>query len=272
MSRELEMPRLGLGTWKLSKKKCAASVRNAIEIGYRHIDTAQIYGNETEVGQGIQDAIEAGLVKREDIFLATKVWIDKLSPKKVPRSTDASLNRLQVDYVDLLYVHWPLMSYKPLKTLPAFSKLVDEGKTRYIGVSNFTIKQVNKAMNALDKPIYANQVEHHPLLHQDNLRQHMEKHDIKLVAYSPLARGKVMEMPPLQDIAQKYGITETQVSLAWILSHGAIAIPKATSMAHLIENFKAFQIKLDEVDLEKINDITLKKRLVNPFLRRDWDG
>ena len=179
------MARLGLGTWQnTDPEACANSVETAVEMGYRHVDTAQVYDNEEYVGEGLA----AADVDREDVFLATKVWTSQLSYDDVVHSTKESLDKLGVDYVDLLYVHWPANEYDPEDTLPAFDQLYDDGLIRNVGVSNFEPRHLDEAREVLDAPLFANQVEIHPFLPQNELRSYAAENDIELVAYSPLAR------------------------------------------------------------------------------------
>ena len=264
-----EMPMLGLGTWQNEDHdQCVESVRTALETGYRHIDTAQAYRNEDAVGEGIA----AADVDREDIFLATKVWTSNLSHETVLRSTKDSLDRLGVEYVDLLYVHWPANQYDPVDTLPAFDELYDEGLIRNVGVSNFEPEHIDRARRELDAPLFANQIEMHPFLKQEELREYATEKDIELVAYSPLARGKVMDDPTLQSIAEKHDASEPQVSLAWLREKGVTAIPKATSEAHIRDNWGSLTVELDEQDIARIDDIERVDRQVHPDFAPDvWD-
>ncbi|WP_369685593.1 aldo/keto reductase [Salinibaculum rarum] len=264
-----EMPMLGLGTWEnTDHDQCADSVQTALEMGYRHIDTAQAYRNEDAVGEGIA----AADVDREEVFLATKVWTSKLSHEKVIQSTNASLDALGVDYVDLLYVHWPANEYDPEETLAAFEQLYNENTIRAIGVSNFEPEHLDRAQEVLDVPVFANQVEMHPFLPQEELRAYAAENDIELVAYSPLARGKVLDDPTLGEIAEKHGVSETQVSLAWLREKGVTAIPKATSEAHIRDNWESLTLELDDEDVARIDDIETVDRQVHPdFAPDSWD-
>jgi 2,5-diketo-D-gluconate reductase B len=255
------MPMLGVGTWENDEPEaCANAIATALDAGYRHIDTAQAYGNEASVGRGIERAN----VDREDVFLATKVWIDRLSYDDVLASTEESLRELGVDAVDLLYVHWPAGAYDPEATFRAFDELVDAGKTDRIGISNFEPQQVNDAIDHTENPILANQVEVHPLLPQTELREHCADHGIEVVAYSPLARGTVFEVPELTDIAETYGVSEAQVSLAWLREKGVAAIPKATSEVHIRDNLASLDLDLDSEDIAAIDAIGRTDRRVDP--------
>ncbi|WP_435360970.1 aldo/keto reductase [Haloarchaeobius sp. DFWS5] len=256
-----DMPMLGLGTWQnTDEAQCADSVATALEMGYRHIDTAQAYGNEESVGDGIAKAD----VDRDDVFLATKVWIDNLEHDDVLETTEESLDKLGVDYVDLLYVHWPSRTYDAEETLAAFDQLYDEEKIRHVGVSNFEPEHLDEARETLDAPVFANQVECHPLLPQDELREYAEANDVNLVAYSPLARGEVFDVPEIQDVAEKHDASEAQVSLAWLREKGVTAIPKATGEAHIRDNWESLAVSLDDEDVAKIDTIDRKERVVDP--------
>ncbi|WP_345778228.1 aldo/keto reductase [Halobaculum rubrum] len=255
------MPMLGLGTWEnTDPEACRTAVATALEMGYRHVDTAQIYGNEAEVGDGIERAD----VDREDVFLASKVWIDNLAPADVRRTTEESLDRLGVDAVDLMYVHWPAREYDAEETLNAFNELYDDGLIERIGISNFEPEQVAEAVEISDAPIVANQFECHPLLQQEALREACADHDVEVVAYSPLARGQVFDVPELSEIAEKHGASEAQVSLAWLREKGVTAIPKATSEAHIRDNWESVALDLDDEDVATIDDIDREDRRVDP--------
>ncbi|THE64964.1 aldo/keto reductase [Salinadaptatus halalkaliphilus] len=255
------MPMLGLGTWQnTDAQQCAESIQTALESGYRHIDTAQAYENESAVGEGIARAA----VDREEVFLATKVWISNLAHGDVLETAKASLDRLGVDYVDLLYVHWPARSYDPDPTLSAFSTLYEEGLIRNVGVSNFLPEQLETALEVCDAPILANQVELHPLLPQSDIRTACEEHDVEVVAYSPLARGDVFEQPEIQAIAEKHGVSEAQVSLAWLREKGITAIPKATGSDHIRDNWRSLALDLETADIDRIDGIDERTRVVDP--------
>jgi len=256
------IPKLGLGTWQNTDgDECAKSVTYALDLGYEHVDTAQAYGNEEHVGEGIENSG----VNREDFFLATKVWIDNLEYDDVIETTEDSLDKLGTDYVDLLYIHWPAREYEPEETLAAFDELYDEGKIKHVGLSNFEPEHLEEAKEHLDAPIYANQVEMHPLLPQDELVEYVQENDMTLVAYSPLARGEVFDVPELTEVAEKHDASEAQVSLAWIMSKdNVVAIPKATGEDHIEDNYGALTLELDDEDIEKIDDIGTKERQVDP--------
>ena len=269
VARANGMPVLGLGTWKNEDPAaCAESVRTALEMGYRHIDTAQIYGNEAAVGEGIA----AADVDREEVFLATKVWISNLSRADVVETTQESLAKLGVDAVDLLYVHWPAGEYDPDETLPAFDELVDRGLTDRVGVSNFEPDHVERAMETLDAPVFANQVETHPFCTQTELREHAAEHGYELVAYSPLARGAVFDDETLAEIAAAHDASAAQVSLAWLREKGVTAIPKATSETHIRDNWASRNLALTDAEIDAIDAIDRTHREVYPDFAPDaWE-
>lgn len=257
-----DIPKLGLGTWQNTKpEECKRSVEKALNMGYKHIDTAQAYDNEEYVGNGL----EAANVDREDFFLASKVWIDNLSPAKVVSSTEESMRKLGVDKIDLMYIHWPAGDYNARKTLKSFKDLVQDGKIGSIGISNFRPDQVDEAMEIAGEHIIANQVEMHPLLKQEELLKKCREHDIDLVAYSPLARGKVFDIPMMREIANKHDVSPAQVSLAWLMQKDNVkAIPKASSEEHIRDNFGSLDLQLDDEDVERIDSLEKRERVVDP--------
>lgn len=264
----IDLPRLGLGTWQHSDpEQCVESVSTALEAGYHHVDTAQSYGNEEYVGNGIADAP----VDREDVFLATKVATGNLSYDDVHETTRESLDRLGVDVIDLLYIHWPTDAYEPEETLAAFDELVDDGLIDHVGVSNFELRHLAEARELLDAPIVANQIEMHPLLQQERLRADAREHDYWVIAYSPLARGAVLEDTTVLDVAEIEGLTAAQVSLAWLISRENVgAIPKATGADHILENFEAIDATLSSESIERIENITRQHRVVD-FAGAPWN-
>ena len=262
------MQLLGLGTWENDDHdQCVESVRTALEMGYRHIDTAQAYRNEGAVGEGIA----AAAVDREDVFLATKVWTSNLSYEEVHATVEDSLDRLGTGYADLLYVHWPAGDYDPPETLRAFDELYDDGVIERVGVSNFEPEHVETARKHLDAPVFANQVEMHPLLPQTELREYAAETGLELVAYSPLKRGEVFDDPTLTAIGEDHGVSAAQVSLAWLREKGVTAIPKATGEAHIRDNLESLSLSLSEEEVQRIDDIDRRDRQVHPdFAPEAW--
>ncbi|WP_134671128.1 aldo/keto reductase [Halorussus marinus] len=254
------IPSPGLGTSGNDEPdQCAETIRTALELGYRHVDTAQMYDNEAAVGDGIA----ASDVPREEIFLATKVHPTNLAAEDVARTADESLDRLGVDAVDLFYVHWPTHAYDAEATLPAFDRLAATGKTEHVGVSNFTVDLLAEAREILDAPIAANQVEMHPLLPQDDLLAYCREHDITVVAYAPLLQGEAGDVDVLADVADDRDVSPEAVSLAWLAQRdGVVPIPKATGESHLRANFDPPALTDEEV--ARIDAIERRERRVDP--------
>lgn len=258
------MPRIGLGTYSESnREQWTDCVRTALEAGYRHVDTAQVYENEQYVGEGIRRAD----VDREEVFLATKtVHVDVPGPgrEEVREAVDGCLDRLGVDYVDLLYVHWPAGNYDPETTLGAFEELREEGLVRHVGVSNFEPETLETAREVLDAPPFANQVECHPFLQQEELREYAVEHDHWLVAYCPIARGEVFDVPEIRAVAENHDATAAQVALAWLLSKQNVAVlPRSTDEAHIRENLAARELELEREEIERIDGIERERRIID---------
>ncbi len=263
----IEIPEIGLGTYKLYGRDCKKTVTEALNIGYRHIDTAQMYKNETEIG----DAIRLSPVDREDVFLSTKVWHTNMEHDDILQTVEDSLENLQTPYVDLLMIHWPNEKYDLQKTLEAMLVLRDQGKAMNIGVCNFPIDMVKTVFEDLRIPIFTNQVEFHPFLEQFDLLDYTYENDFLITAYSPLAKGKVFENDLLNDIGEKYGKTAGQISLRWLIEQeNVIAIPKASSREHLEENIDIFDFELTDDEFEAIDNLDKSTRLVNPSFAPSW--
>jgi diketogulonate reductase-like aldo/keto reductase len=245
------LPQLGLGTWRLTGGDCETAVRKALDMGYRHIDTAEMYGNHREVAAGMA----ASGVDRSEIFLTTKVWSSNLRHNEVFESFDQDLVELETDYVDLLLIHWPNSSVPLAETLGAFEELVDGGKVRNIGVSNFTSSLVEKAADTAKHPLVTNQVECHPFLNQSKLLTTCRRHDVTLTAYSPLARGRVLDDETLSTIAKNHDKSPVQVALKWQIQRGIVVIPKASSEEHLRSNMDIFDWSLSDDEMDAITGI-----------------
>lgn len=262
------VPALGLGTWELNGDQCETMVGHALALGYRHIDTAQMYGNETEVG----NAIAASPVPRDEIFLTTKIWFENLTPVGVRRATEESLRKLQSDYVDLLLIHWPNPAVSLADTLAAMLALQEEGKTRHIGVSNFPVSLLEEALQGSYAQLLCNQVEYHPYLKQDRLLETLAANQMFLTAYCPLARGHTIAEPTLQTIAANHGKTVGQVVLRWLLDQPRVAaIPRTSNPDRCRENLEIFDFQLSEADTQAIRDLQGDRRLVNPSFAPAWD-
>lgn len=264
---DLEVPALGLGSWQLTDN-CVEIVEHALDIGYRHIDTAQIYKNEEQVGQGINNSS----VDRDDIFLVTKVWHTELADGDLQRSVDESLRKLDTDYVDLLLVHWPRNDIPMEETFKALGQTVQAGKTKYIGVSNFTPHHMDKAMEVSDTPIITNQVEYHPFLDQSEILSICRDNDLFLTSYSPIARGNIMDDSLIGSLAEKYDKTPAQVTLRWHIQQDAVcAIPKTSHKDRVSENFDIFDFELTSDEMDQIHQLGARQnRLVNPDFAPDW--
>lgn len=262
MNTDLQLPPVGLGTMGLDDHEGARAVETALRVGYRHLDTAQVYGNEATVGAGLAAALDAGVVDRSDVTVATKTWIDRLAPANVRPSTEASLGRLGLDAVDLLYVHRPTGGYDPAGTLAAFDALVGDGLVGHVGVSNFELDELNEAADLLDAPVSAHQTEYHPLFRRPALRKHAVDHGYLLVAYSPLAGGRVREVEAIRAVARKHDTTPEAVSIAWLTDKaGVVTIPKASSERHLRANLAAADLALDPEDRDRIDGIEREEEL-----------
>lgn len=257
--QDTTVPALGLGTWQLTGDTCERAVAHALDLGYRHIDTAQMYGNEDRVGAGMARSS----VDRADVFLTTKLDNPNHAPAAVRSSTEGSLRRLGTDHVDLLLIHWPVSDVPFEQTLDAMLELVGQGKVGHVGVSNFLPEQVKQVV--AHTPLFANQVEYHPFLAQDELHGLAVAHDHLLTAYSPLARGTVSADDTLAEIARAHDATAAQVALAWLLGQDHVAaVPKATSVEHLAANFAAQDIELSDDDARRISGLARGQRMIDP--------
>ncbi|SIR97159.1 aldo/keto reductase [Natronorubrum thiooxidans] len=248
----MDLPQIGLGTMGLDDPE---PIETAIERGYRHLDTAQIYDNEAVVGEGIARAA----VDRNDLVVATKLWIDQLD--RVCESTIESLERLDLDRVDLLYVHRPTGAYDPERTLTALADLRATGLVDAVAVSNFELDNLERFIDVLGEPPAANQIEYHPLFQPTPALDHARKHDYPLVAYSPLSGGRAGDIDSVVEVATRHGITPEQASLAWLLAKGIRPIPKASSRRHLESNLAALDVALDPADVTLIDEIEQTREL-----------
>ena len=269
---DARIPALGLGTWQITGQSCVDVVKTALQMGYEHIDTAQAYGNEEQVGKGLA---QSG-VSRDAYFLTTKIFPDdlKFKPEKLVEATHKSLDNLGVDYLDLLLLHWPDERVPLSETMPALSELQKQGLTRHIGVSNFTIDWLIEAQRYASVPIATNQVEFHPFINQRTLRIFMENRHIPLTAYSPLARGEVFKNDTIKAIADKHSITPAQVSLAYIFADkNRIAIPKTSTIEHLQGNLDALNVTLEADDIVKIDGLVRQdgRKVEHPDYKPEWD-
>ena len=245
-----QVPSLGLGTYRLTGEACVRAVDRALSMGYRHVDTAQMYGNEAEVGRGI----EASGVDRAEVFLTTKVWPDDFARERVIQKTKESLRKLRTDYVDLLLMHWPGEGVPLEETLGAMREMQDEGSVLHIGVSNFSPSLVEEASRHAE--VFCNQVEYHPYKNQDALLKQARETDYLLTAYRPLSRGGVEGDATLGEIGEVHGKTAAQVALRWLVQQENVsAIPKATGEEHLAANLDVFDFELSDEEMERVSSL-----------------
>jgi alcohol dehydrogenase (NADP+) len=287
------IPALGLGTWKSAEGEVYKAVKEAIEIGYRHIDCAAIYGNEAEIGQALQDAINEGTVKREDLWITSKLWNSSHRREQVRPALEKTLKDLQLDYLDLYLIHWPVAlkagvafpqdssDFLSLKEVPvsdtweALEACVDAGLTHHLGVSNFNIPKIKNLLDTARIKPTMNQVEMHPFLQQKDLVAFCHENNIQLTAYSPLGSGdrperlkkeddpSLSENDTIAEIAEKHGCSWAQVLLAWAINRDTIVIPKSVNPDRIKQNFEAAAIKLDSDDMARIGEMDLRFRFIN---------
>lgn len=263
--QQVPIPAMGLGTYRLTGRDCRRAVASALAQGYRHVDTAQAYDNEADVGVGLRDSG----VDRAEVWITTKLWHDDLDPVRLPHAVEDSLRKLRTDHVDLLLVHWPVAKDLPA-TLHAMRTLVGDGKVRHLGVSNFTDAQLREALR--HGPLLTNQVELHPYLAQPRLLKAAQEADLAITAYAPLARGKVLRDPVIRDIAAAREATPAQVALRWLLDHERVVVlPKSTSDEHLESNLAACWLELDDEDRRRLDALDRGLRVVDPPWAPDWD-
>ncbi len=261
------MPRLGLGTWPMAGAECQAAVEGAIGLGYRHIDTAEMYRNEAAIGA----AIRASGVAREALYVTTKVWFDKPDEASFRAAAEGCLRRLGLDHVDLLLVHWPSPSLDLPGVLRAQAGLLAAGRARAVGVANFPAGLLRRAVEAAIVPLACVQVEHHVYLDQRRLLEYAGTQGIILTSYTPVAKGAVAEDPVIRAIAARHGATPGQVALAWLLAMpGVAAIPKAASAERQAENLAAAALVLEAADLAALAALPKGRRLVDPGFAPDW--
>jgi len=263
----MRMPKLGLGTWAMNGRACTEAVSNALSIGYRHIDTAQMYGNEARVGATIA---QSG-VRREELFVVTKASSGSLAPDSLRRAFDASLQALACAYVDLYLIHWPTPTMDLPATLAAMLKLREQGLIRHLGVSNFTVALMRQAVEQIGAPVACNQVEYHVLLGQARVLKYARSKGIAVAAYCPLARGGLGRVRELVAIARKHGATPEQVALKWLLDQDVVAaIPKASRPENQRANLDALKLTLDDADRSAIAALPKNERVVNAGFPK-WD-
>ena len=268
---ELSIPSIGLGTCELRGRKCRRVVREALEVGYRHIDTAAMYENESEVGSGI---VDSG-VDRKEVLLTTKINTIEVNNEGIVDAFHKSLSDLKTDYVDLLLIHWPTFSTSLGDMLEIMYGIKESQKARAIGVSNFNTTLLNECARLGFEDIYCNQVEYHPFLSQEILLKKMNEMDVIPVAYCPICRGDVAKDSVIIELSEKYNKTPAQVTLRWLIQQQSVAIPKTAKLERLKENIDIYDFEIDDQDMTRIHSLARGQRLVpnldiNPLLGA-WD-
>jgi 2,5-diketo-D-gluconate reductase B len=264
----IRLPRLGLGTYRMQGDVCRAAVESGLAVGYRHIDTAEMYGNEDAIGA----ALVAARVPRAELHVTTKVWIENLAPDALRRAFDTSLKKLRLDHLDLYLIHWPTHSMNLPAALEAMMKLKEEGRTRAIGVANFTVPLLKTTIEEVKAPIACNQIEYHAMLDQTKVKSYMDAKSIPLVAYCPLAQGRFASDETLAKIGKKHDASAAQVALKWLIDqNGVAAIPKASRAESQQANLDALNVTLDDSDRKAIAALPKDRRCVNPAFWSNWD-
>mgnify|MGYP000002837765 FL=1 len=265
-----QIPPLGFGTFRLEHNVAYRSVKMALEAGYRHIDTAQIYGNEREVGQAIKDSERP----RDEIFVTTKVWTDNLTQERFILSVEDSLEKLQMAQVDLLLIHWPTANNASLRiALEQLIRAKEKGYSRHIGVSNFTIANMETALQVMPaSEIFTNQVEVHPYLTNQRLLHWCKRNGIHVTGYMPFAVGKVLNDATIGGIAQKHGVSPATVVLGWELQQGLATIPSSTRRENMASNLDASRLVLSQDEMAAITHLNNNDRQAEPDFAPDWDA
>ena len=283
LNNDVEMPILGLGTWKSDKAQIYSTIRWALKLGYKHFDCASVYGNEEEIGMALKGAMNEDGLKRDEFFITSKLWNNMHRKEDVREGVDKSLKDLGLEYIDLYLMHWPVVQKKEaimpltkddmvsldevsiIETWRAMEELYKEGKVRAIGVSNFGIKRLEELLKEADINPMVLQVERHPYLQQNELLEFCDKNMIKMVAYSPLGgdRREVLKDEVVLDIAKRNNISAAQVVLAWNMMKGVGVVPKSVNEMHLRENIGSLNVELDERDMEELGKINKNERFIS---------
>jgi len=243
------IPLVGLGTWELRGRVCARIVEQALRLGYRHIDTAEMYDNEREVGE----ALRASGVRRDEVFITTKIWPSHFAPLELERAAKGSLARLRLSEVDLLLLHWPNPQISLSETLGALCRVKQSGLTRHIGVSNFTVPLIEEAVGLASEPLVCNQIEMHPFLDQSRVTAACRANDMAVIAYSPIARGGANKDAVLARIGAAHGKSAAQASLRWLVQQGIVVIPRTSRIERLSENCAIFDFALSDAEMAQIH-------------------
>jgi 2,5-diketo-D-gluconate reductase B len=266
------IPAIGLGTMTLKGDICVAAVKSALALGYRHIDTAERYGNEAEVGEGLRQGLALAGLRREDVFVTTKVYHDRLAAADFRRSFDESLQKLGLDWVDLLLIHWPNPNVPLAETLGVLCEAKREGRARHVGVANFTTSLLAEAIELASERLVTNQIEVHPFIDQDKVLAACRQYGLAVTAYCPMARGQVPGNELLERIGKAHGKNASQVALRYLVQQGIIPIPRTANPEHQAANLDVFDFALSDAEMEEIG--TLRRpdgRVVNPPHAPKWD-
>jgi 2,5-diketo-D-gluconate reductase B len=259
-SNGAKIPLIGLGTWDLRGRTCARIVEQALRLGYRHVDTAEMYDNEREVGEGLR----ASGVKRGEVFVTTKIWPSHFAPRELERSAKESLVKLRLPEVDLLLLHWPNPNVPLAETLGALCKVKQAGLARHIGISNFTVAMIAEAVKLSKEPLVCNQIEVQPFLDQSKVIAACRAHGLAVVAYSPIARGNVKGNETIERIGKAHGKSAAQVSLRYLIQQNIVVIPRTSKVERLSENAAIFNFELSADDMKEIAALAHRRgRLVD---------
>lgn len=263
------IPAIGLGTFTLEGDRCSEAVRAAIAAGYRHIDTAKMYGNEEAVGAGLR---QSGIA-RDDVFVTTKVWLDDIAPGDLERSAEASLKRLGLSAVDLLLIHWPNRAVPLAGSTAALCEAKRRGLARHVGVSNYTAAMLDETVRLATEPLAANQVEYHPFLGQDAVLAACRRHGMALTSYCPLGRAAVLDDRAVREVAARHGKSPSQIVLRWhVQQPGVVAIPKSGTPKHIAENLDVFDFALSADEMAALAALRRPDgRVVDPAFAPAWD-
>jgi 2,5-diketo-D-gluconate reductase B len=268
-----KIPAIGLGTMTLKGAVCVEAVKTALRLGYRHIDTAERYGNETEVGEGLAQGLPAAGLKREEVFVTTKVYHDKLAAADFQRSFDESLEKLKLPWVDLLLIHWPNPNVPLAETLTVLCKAKRDGRAKHVGVANFTTALLQDAVKLASEPLVTNQIEVHPFLDQGKVLSACRAHGLSVTAYCPIARGKVPGNAVLERIGKAHGRSSSQIALRYLVQQGIVPIPRTANPDHLAANLAVFDFALSDAEMAEIGKLRAPgARVVNPPHAPQWDS
>ena len=266
-AKGFKLPIVGLGTWQLTGRDCTRLVEQAIRLGYRHIDTAQMYGNEAAVGDGVRAS-----GKRAEVVVTTKVQPERLAPHDLERSVKESLHKLRLDVIDLLLIHWPNPRVPLAETLGAMARMKQEGYVRQLGVSNFTVALLDEANKVSSAPLVCNQIECHPFLDQSKVIAATRKAGMAVVAYSPIARGGAAGDAVLEKIGKAHGKNAAQIGLRFLVQQDIVVIPRTSRIGRLEENLALFDFALSEAEMAEVRALSQRQgRIVDWSRSPQWD-